>query len=83
MKKNINSVLNALNSETSKQKTFEKSGTAKIGRKKLPKEEKRNNRVVLQFTQAEFEELQNLANLEFENITLFIRKIVLKSIKKI
>lgn len=81
MKKNFDTISQALNADSSKQKTFEKAN--KRGRTPLKEEERRTNTITLKFNKIDYEILGKLAEEACEdNIHDYIRKVILRKIKE-
>ena len=78
----MTSIEEALKSNSSRLKTYEKADKSKAGRKPLAKEERRTNVITLKFNDNDFNILKKLADEDLEeSVHHYIRKLVLKKIK--
>lgn len=80
MEKKPFTIAEALNSETSSQKTYKKADKkSTLGRKPINEELRRDNFVVCRLNEKEFNLLKKLMELEFSSeASTYIRKLILK-----
>ena len=83
-KKPLTTITEALNSETSSQKTYKKADKKSAGRKTIDKKLRRDNLVVCRLNNQEIELLKKLMELEFTSeASVYIRKLILKEAKNL
>lgn len=82
MEKKPFTISEALNSETSSQKTYSKADKKSAGRKTIDQKLRRDNLVVCRLNEKEFNLLKKLMELEFSSeASTYIRKLILKEAK--
>lgn len=79
----INEVLNqSLQSGITTLNTYQKADKSKVGRKRIPKEQHTNKIIHFYLNAKELQDLVNIASKECLSVHAFVKKEVLKMIKK-
>ncbi len=78
MEKKPFTIAEALNSESTSQKTYGKADKKSSGRKTIDKELKREYLVACRFNQKEYEILKRLTEIECIDASAYIRRLILK-----
>ncbi|MDE5603784.1 MAG: hypothetical protein K2I71_07740 [Helicobacter sp.] len=81
MEKKPFTITEALNSESTSQKTYSKANKKSAGRKTIDKELKREYLVACRFNQKEYEILKQLTEIECIDASAYIRRLILKEAK--